>query len=91
MEALKALKVEMLARVKRSTHGTGRIEGPDYHGFPIPLPPRSEQKEIVAQVSELMTLCDELEAHLKAGDIARSRLLDALIAETLAEPHVKSA
>ena len=89
--ALKALKPEMLGRVKRSTHGTGRIEGPDYRDFPVPLPPAAVRQRIVAKVTELMALCDQLEAHLKAGDIARSRLLDALIAETLAEPRAQSA
>jgi len=38
---------------------------------------------IIAKVNELMALSHQLEAHIKAGDIARSRLLDALIAETL--------
>lgn len=90
--ALKALKPEMLARVKRSTHGTGRIEGPDYRDFPVPLPPPRVRQFIVAKVNELMALCDQLEAHLKAGDQARSRLLDALIAEALADtPQPQSA
>ncbi len=59
--------------------------------MPLLLPPTAEQNRIVAKVDELLALCDQLEAHLKAGDIARSRLLDALIAETLAEPPAQSA
>jgi hypothetical protein len=49
------------------------------------------RQRIVAKVDELMVHCDQLEAHLKAGDVACSRPLDALIAETLADPHARSA
>lgn len=47
----------------------------------IPLPPLAEQDRIVAKVDELMALCDQLEASLAATAVARSRLLDALLAE----------
>jgi type I restriction enzyme S subunit len=50
----------------------------------VPLPPLAEQRRIVARVDELMALCDQLESALTARDEARSRLLDALIAEALA-------
>ena len=33
--------------------------------FPIPLPPLSEQKRIVAKVDELMQMCDRLEESLR--------------------------
>jgi len=52
--------------------------------LPIPLPPLAEQHRIVAKVNELMALCDRLEASLAAGTTARSRLLDALLAEAMA-------
>ena len=53
----------------------------------IPLPPLAEQRRIVAKVSELMALCDRLEASLAAAETARAKLLDALLAEAL-EPSV---
>ncbi|MGP0061765.1 MAG: restriction endonuclease subunit S [Beijerinckiaceae bacterium] len=53
--------------------------------LPIPLPPRGEQHRIVAKVDELMALCDRLEASLTDTDDTRRRLLDALLAEALAQ------
>lgn len=49
----------------------------------IPLPPLNEQRRIVARVDELMSLCDRLERSLTDGEKHRSRLLDALIAQSL--------
>jgi type I restriction enzyme S subunit len=45
----------------------------------FPLPPLAEQHRIVAKVSELMTLCDELEA----AQAKRERRRDRLVAATL--------
>jgi type I restriction enzyme S subunit len=84
LRALKGLKPEMLARVQRSSHGTCRLEGSDYSGFLIPIPPLAEQHRIVAKVDTLMALCDRLEASLAATAVTRRRLLDALLAEALA-------
>lgn len=56
-----------------------------------PLVNVTSSRSCVAKVDELMALCDQLEAQLKAGDHTRSRLLDALIPETLAEPHAQPA
>jgi type I restriction enzyme, S subunit len=52
--------------------------------MPLALPPLAEQHRIVAQVDELMALCDRLEASLAATPATRRRLLDALLAEALA-------
>lgn len=51
----------------------------------IPLPPAEEQYRIVAKVDQLSSLCDQLEATLKTSHQTASRLLDALIAETLSD------
>jgi type I restriction enzyme S subunit len=83
LRALNGLKPEMLKLVKRSSHGTCRLEGSGYSNFVIPVPPLAEQRRIVAKVDELMTLCDRLEVSLAAGDDPRRRLLDALLAEAL--------
>ncbi|MCY4388085.1 MAG: restriction endonuclease subunit S [Desulfurellaceae bacterium] len=50
----------------------------------IPLPPLAEQRRIVAQVDELMVVCDRLEAGLAAGEKTRGRLVEAVLHETLA-------
>jgi len=91
LRAMKAMKPEMLSRVKRSSHGTGRIEGNDYREFLIPIPPAEERDQIVAKVDELMSLCDRLEASLREGDDLRSRLLDSLLAEALAPAEAAHA
>lgn len=83
LRALKGLKPQMLARVRRSSHGTCRIEGADYSDFLIPIPPESEQVLIVAKVDELMSICDEIESSLTHTESTRERLLHALLAESL--------
>ena len=50
----------------------------------FPLPPIAEQHRIVAKVSELMTICDRLEAQLTTGQMERRHLLEAVLYEALA-------
>lgn len=52
--------------------------------MPIPLPPLAEQQHIVARVEQLMKLCDDLEAKLRARDEKAARLAAALVAEAIA-------
>jgi type I restriction enzyme S subunit len=47
----------------------------------IPIPPLAEQRRIVAKVSEVMALVDELETQLAASRAAAEKLLSALVAE----------
>jgi type I restriction enzyme S subunit len=47
----------------------------------FPLPPLAEQRRIVAKVSELMALVDELETQLAASRATAEKLLTALVAE----------
>ena len=84
LRMLKGMKPEMLRRVRRSSHGTCRIEGSDYKNFLVPLPPLAEQHRIVAKVDELMALCDRLEESLATGDYARRRLLETVLHDALA-------
>jgi type I restriction enzyme S subunit len=44
-----------------------------------PIPPLAEQKRIVAKVDELMTLCDQLEAHITHTQTLNTHLMDSLI------------
>lgn len=52
----------------------------------FPLPPAAEQSRIVAKVDELMALIDALEAKVGAGETARGKLLDALLAALADSP-----
>lgn len=49
-----------------------------------PLPPRNEQKRIVAKVDDLMALCDGLETSLSKSQTDCDRLMEAAVAEILA-------
>lgn len=66
------------------TAGQKRVPTEYFAHSPFPLPPLAEQHRIVAQVDELMALCDRLEVSLATADDARRRLLEALLAEALA-------
>jgi len=50
----------------------------------LPLPPRKEQKRIVAKADRMMTICDELEASLSQSQTDCDRLMEATVAEILA-------
>ena len=86
LRALKGLKAEILAQVRRSSHGTCRLDSSDYSNLLIPIPPMAEQCRIVDKVDELMTICDQLEARLATVHDIRRRLLEALLVEAL-EPE----
>jgi type I restriction enzyme S subunit len=55
--------------------------------LPIPLPPLSEQRRIVAKVEQLMTLVDALETQLAASCATAADLLSALVAELTGTPE----
>ena len=49
----------------------------------IPLPPLSEQNQIVTKVDELMTLCDQLKARLTDAQTTKLHLTDAIVEQAL--------
>lgn len=53
-------------------------------GIPIPLPPLSEQRRIVAKVDGLMALCDRLDETRAAREDTRDRLTKASLARLTA-------
>ncbi len=56
------------------------ISDGDLRPAPIPLPPLTEQKRIVAKVDELMALCDDLEAQLRQAQETGTALWQAIVA-----------
>ena len=56
----------------------------DITQFMVPLPPRAEQRRIVAKIDELMALCDRLERSLATTYDTRRRLLDAMLHDAMA-------
>lgn len=67
----------------KQTTNLASINMTQLRGCPLPLPPLAEQHRIVAKVNELMALCDALEASVAAATTARTRLLEATLAEAL--------
>jgi type I restriction enzyme S subunit len=67
--------------IPKMTGSAGQKRVPnDYFSFtPIPLPPREEQKRIVAKVDQLMALCDELEKKLTAKSSHLEKLTESLL------------
>lgn len=55
--------------------------------LPVPLPPISEQRRIVARVEQLMALVDQLEGHLTATCATAEKLMEALVAELTTSPQ----
>ncbi len=47
--------------------------------FPFPLPPHAQQRRIVAKVTELMALVDELERQLEESRATGTKLLEAIV------------
>ena len=52
---------------------------------PFPVPPLSEQKRIVSKVTELLSLCDALEAKLTQAESASTQLLSAAVHHLLSD------
>ena len=76
---MKGLKSVVLNMVERSTHGTCKLDTDDLFGLPLPIPPWTEQRRIVARVDELMQLLDRLEARLSAAKEAHTAFAAAAV------------
>ena len=57
----------------------------------VPVPPLSEQKRIVSKVTELLSLCDALEAKLTQAESASTQLLSAAVHHLLQEDASEGA
>ncbi len=67
---------------KRAAGGVQAFISLSYlRNYLIPIPPLYEQKRIVAEVDQLMALCDELEAKLKQSRFTAETLMGAVVNE----------
>ena len=53
--------------------------------FPIPFPPLEEQKEIVAKIEKLFSICDELENEIKQNKTTVDNLMATVLKEAFEE------
>lgn len=76
------------AQIDASASGTTfkEVSGGEMASIPVPLPPLAEQSRIVAKIEELMALIAALEAKVGAGETARGKLLEALLAALADSP-----
>ena len=56
----------------------------------IPVPPKEEQRRIVAKVKELMTLCNQLELETEISSDAHKLLVDTFLSSLLKSSEVSS-
>ncbi|SMN02376.1 Type I restriction-modification system, specificity subunit S [uncultured Candidatus Thioglobus sp.] len=52
---------------------------------PLPLPPLSEQKAIVAKVEKLLNICDKLQTQITANQIYAEQLMQAVLKEAFTQ------
>jgi type I restriction enzyme S subunit len=69
----------LLNKIKSATTNVAAIYQGKLMTFPVPIPPHSEQKRIVAKVQQLMTLCDDLETKLSQSQSDCDELLSAIV------------
>ena len=71
------------AHIERAKSGMAasqmNISQAKFRMTPIPIPPFAEQKRIVTKVTELLSLCDALEAKLTQAESASTQLLSAAV------------
>lgn len=70
---------DVLYAQSTGTANQANIGSTQISNLAVPLPPLAEQKRIVAKVDELMTLCDQLEAHITHTQTLNTHLMDSLI------------
>jgi type I restriction enzyme S subunit len=59
------------------------VSRPVIYELPIPLPPLSEQRRIVAKINEVKAVCDCLDSQTKAAHVNSQRMLDEVLREAL--------
>lgn len=61
-----------------------RIDLPMFKAFPIPLPPRNEQDEVVKRVDLLFSIGDEVEQRWKVANLRVDRLAQSILGKVFA-------
>jgi type I restriction enzyme S subunit len=72
---------ENIRNISYSSGGQPNIKLPKLTGYPFPLPPLEEQKEIVRQVDNLFALADKLETHYQKAKAKVDKLSQSVLAK----------
>ena len=75
--------ITRIALAKTTGGAAPRINVATVKAYPIPLPTLAEQRQIVAKVTELMAICEHLEAQLTTTKSASRRLLEVVLHRAL--------
>jgi len=67
----------------KQTTNLASINMTQLRSCPLPIPPTSEQRRVVARVDELMALCDGLAAQLHDTQLKSRQLLEAVLDQAL--------
>jgi type I restriction enzyme S subunit len=73
-----------MRRLAITTSGLFNLSVGKIRSIPVELPPPAEQRRIVAKVTELLTLCDQLKARIAAARAKHAQLAEALVAQAVA-------
>jgi type I restriction enzyme S subunit len=84
--ALRSSYFQKLAWLKAGVGTLPIISKGKWEQLPVPVPPLAEQHRIVAEVDELMALCDQLESHLTTAQTEAARLLESVLHHALKLP-----
>ncbi len=72
-----------IARKSTTGGAAPRINVSTVKSFPIPIPSARVQRDVVAKVNQLMTLCDRLKARLQHAQKTQLHLADALVEQAV--------
>ena len=72
---------DQIERVARTTAGIWKISQRDIEGFTIPVPPYSEQEEIVRRIDELFSLADQIGSRYGKGKTYVDSLKQSILAK----------
>lgn len=81
---------QIVPLIKKQT-GQANVNGSALKNMLIPMPSLAMQKRIVSKVTELMSLCDQIELALSDAANRRTRLLEALLQQGLKPMDVMEA
>lgn len=75
---------DYFAGASKQTTNLASINMTQLRSCAFPVPPLAEQRRIVAKVTELLTLCDPLEARIATVRAMHAQLAEALLAQVVA-------